>query len=467
MKSSKSIIPLDPISDYMMAIESDDYPKTDITQMQFRGKIDFAALAEAYQEALKHVPLFSSHLCEVRRGWRYFPHWVYDKETPNRLKAVDCRHMVKQPFDPMEFTTEYYAANIRQRINLGREFPFRASLLRIYDDTYLFSMVYHHSIFDGAKAYRVWTKMLSSYHEKVKGRKPDWANSLGMAALRRREGLIKPVSRLKFFCEQLGDVWVRNRAGVVSHIATESIRDYRLVKGRHSIRAVIGDPLLQKGLFDRAKRNRATFNDLVYAVVLKTLAGWNEDRGVSSERFRFMLVTSLKGRMELPADVGAGLSFLNIVCADRQKNDLDSLIRYYRDYKKRQLAEGSDILLFHSLCELVRRLRMLPITLRHKVIQPISNSFPVTFYLSNVGVVWPRFENGRPTMDSEILGAGDFEINDLHSSVSLGRSMGLGLTIRTHNHRLNFNFVADRFRFKKHEAQTLVDKIMNNINNAA
>lgn len=463
MENKNFQAPLDPFSEYAFAAENDHYPKTDFTQMQFRGKIDTIALSEAFDQALTKVPMFSSHLQEKRVGWRYQPFWNYDPEVPNKLQVVDCRHLVKHPFEPMEFSTDYYALRTRRRIDLSREFPFNCSLLRVSDDAWIFSILYHHCAMDPNKAYSLLTEMLAAYHEKVKGKPPEWAGSLGMAALKRGGALVKPIPMLNFAKEQLADVWIRNRAGLVSNIASEQIRDYKITKGRHSFRTFIDDPKLIKALFNRVKRNDATFNDLAFAVARKAITKWNEERGVGAERFRFLLITSLKGRMELPKDAGAGLAGLNFVNIGQGHADLDTLIRFYRDTRSDQLRRGIDIQFYNTTCSIIRTLRLFPMSYRFALAGAIGQSIPCTFYISNLGVVWPKFVDGKPTMDSAVLGAGDFIIDDIHSSASLGRTVGMGLTMRTHNRRLYLNFVADRFRFKYDEAKELSNRMINDL----
>jgi hypothetical protein len=460
-------IPLDPFSEYAMAAENEYYPKTDFTQMQFQGKIDYQALAEAYAEALEVAPIFNCNLFEKWHGFGYRPYWLFNHEIPNRLQIVDCRHMVKEPFDPMEFSTDYYDARVRRRFDLAREFPFNCSLLQVGEDRYIFSMLYHHSALDPARAYLFLTRFLAVYHEKIKGEQPEWSQSLGMAALSRKNSHIKPIPWGQFMREQMLDIWYYNRSKNISHIKTESLRDYRTTQGRHSMRAVIDEPEIIKGLLDRAKLNEATFNDLIFAVARSVISEWNDEHNVTSERLRFMLITSLKGRMELPKDAGAGLSGLNFVSAGHnKKTDLDELVRFFRDTRKAQLANGIDIQFYLTACKFLSTVRLMPMKTRNKVMHPLSYSSPITFYLSNLGVVWPKFENGLPTTDSVVLGSGDFLLNDFHSSASIGRSVGLGLTIRTHNRRVYFNFVADRFRFRKQEFEEISDRIMKTLINA-
>lgn len=451
---------LDPFSEFAMAIESDEYPKTDFTQLQLHGTVDAAALSEAHDEALRLVPMFSCHLVESRRGLFYLPTWVFDREEPNRLKIEDCRNMASHPFDPMDFSTQYYALKTCRRIDLTREFPFNCSLLRVADNEYIFSILYHHSAMDALKAYRYLTHLFATYHQKITGAQPEWGKSQGMAALTRGGSLVRPVSMARFTREQLSDLWWKNRAGRVSNIASPNLRDFREVRGRHSLRAVIDPPATLKELFGRTEKNKASLNDLLFAVARKTLSRWNKEHDTPHDRFRFMLITSLWGRTELPENAGAGVSGLNLISDGHGREDLDSLIRFFRDARREQLRNRFDIRVHHAICRFVQAMRVLPMQQRTLILNPLANSVPCTFYLSNLGVVWPRYEGGRPTLDSMLLGAGDFTISDFHSSASIGRRLGLGLTTRIHNQRLYLNFVADCFRFQKAEVQELVNRFV-------
>ncbi|MBL6974171.1 MAG: hypothetical protein ISR64_00430 [Deltaproteobacteria bacterium] len=460
MKPEDFEAPLDAFSEYAMAVENDDYPKTDFTQLQFRGPVDPAAMAEAHDDAIALVPIFSSHLVERRRGLLYRPRWVFDREVPNRLRVEDCRHVAGDPFDPMDFSTRHYELRIRQRMDLTREFPCNCSLLRVGDEEHILSLQFHHSCMDAHKGYLYLTRLLAGYHERIKGKAPDWADSQGMAALTRQGDMVKPVSAGRFIREQLADVFWRNRSGSVSNIASEEVRDYREVRGRYSLRAVIEDPAVLQGLFDRARAHHATVNDLFFAVTRRVLSRWNRDHGASDDRFRFMLITSIKGRTRQSEAAGAGVSGLNFVSTGQGGASLDTLMQFFRDVRRDQLARGIDIRFNQAMCRMVGAARLLPLRKRSRLLNPVVNSIPCTFSLSNLGVVWPRMENGRPTLDSEVLGAGDFVISDIHSSASAGRSVGLALAVRIHQRRMYLNFVADRFRFREPEARELVDRFV-------
>ena len=441
-------VPVDPFSEYAMALETDDYPKTDFTQFGFRGPVDVEALSESYREALALVPTFSCHLRATRRGARYVPYWFRNAEQPaNHLVVEDCRHRVNGDFEPMEFSTRFHARRTARRIDLTREFPVTCYLIRVRDDQHIFSILYHHSVVDGRKVFRLMNAMLAGYHRRVTGRAPAWADAPGMTALV-RDGAVTPPAFRDFAREQLADLFTGTAR--VAYVAGTGPRD---VHGRYSFREVIDDPGLLKGLRARVRANEATLNDLLLAVARVAIGQWNDVRAAARERMRFMLITSLHGRTPLAEHGGAGVSALNFLSEGHGRADLDALVRFFRDRRTDQLARGIDVAYHRTMARMVSALRVFPLDARRAAVRAVAERVPCTFYLSNVGVLWPKVVDGRPTGDSAVLGAGKFRIDDVHSSASVARNIGMGLTCRTHDRRFYLNFVADRWRFTKDEAQ--------------
>ena len=369
-------IPVDQFSEYAMSVENEDYPKTDFTQFQFRGRIDTAAMVAAHRDALKLVPIYSCHLVERRHGLLYKPWWVYDVEVENPLHVADCRSMADDPFDPMAFSTRYYAQRTRRCIDLEREFPFNCSLLRATDDEWVFSILYHHSAMDARKAYRYLTALLSLYHERVTGQPPEWTDALGMAALKRRGGEVTPVTFGRFAQEQLADMWWHNRGDRVANVASEEKLDYRQVKGRHSLRAVIDDPRTFDGIMALPNAHGATLNDLLFTVARRVLTGWNAEHHAIHDRFRFMLITSLWGRTPLPETAGAGVSALTFVSDGPAQAEFSTQLGELRSIRRDLLGRGLDIALHRFVCSLVDKLRIFPLATRVQMIHAIANSVP-------------------------------------------------------------------------------------------
>jgi hypothetical protein len=455
------IVPVDPFSEYAMALESDDYPTTDFTQFGFRGRIDVPAFAEAFDEAMALVPTFSCHLRDERRGARYAPVWVRTREQPaNRLVVEDCRHLVNGQFDPMEFSTRFHSRRTLRRIDLTREFPVTCYLVRVRDDQYLFSILYHHSVMDGRKAFRMLTAMFAGYHRRVTGQTPSWAASPGMTSLVRNADVQPPPFR-EFAREQLAEIFATRG---VAHVATDQPR---AVRGRYSFRAVVEDEAFLAALQARARASEATLNDVLFAVARQAITQWNGARGADARRLRFMLITSLAGRMPLSEHAGAGVSALNFLSHEDGPRTLDERIRFFRDRRVDQLARGIDVAYHRTMARMVTALRVLPLPARGRPIRRLAEQVPCTFYLSNVGVLWPKVVGGRPTARSAIARVGNFVVNDVHSSASIARNIGVGLTVRTHDGRFYLNFVVDRWRFTKDEAEAFARHYVRTLEAAA
>jgi hypothetical protein len=208
-------------------------------------------------------------------------------------------------------------------------------------------------------------------------------------------------------------------------------------------------------------------NDLIFACARRAIERWNDERDAPNKRYRFMLITSLIGRMPTEHLSGPALSGLNFVSDTDAGGDLDAVMTFFAETRKDQLRRGVDVQFYRTLCKIVQSFRVFPMHIRRNFVRPFMERIPCTFYLSNLGTVWPKIVDGRQTMESIIHGAGDFVIEDMHSSASISRNLCLGLTTRSHDGRFYLNYVCDRFRFEKEEAKELTDRVTQEIINAA
>ena len=340
--------------------------------------------------------------------------------------------------------------------------------MRIFPNRWILSIVYQHSVVDPNKAYRVLTSLMALYHEKVTGSPPAWVDAVGMASLKADDknlwsapwhtGLSFPINYYKSIVSHTG--WRRSQGRIkISPIASASVKDYRLLKGRHGLRLVFDDWDFIQALLQRARRQQASLNDLLMAVGQAVFRNWNQERGVSSDWFHFVLASSLKGRMKIPDTVGTGLSALSFVSPAKAAKSMDQTMRFFRDYRKDLLKKRFDLMAYEWASRWYSLLRIIPFEIRRQNLAKMLTASPITFNLSNVGVVWPKIVDGRPTHDSVVLGTGNLEIEDIHSCPTFGPKTSLGLVVRMHSRRLYMNFVCDRFRFTDDEARALVPRL--------
>jgi hypothetical protein len=334
-------------------------------------------------------------------------------------------------------------------------------LLCIDNDRHVFSICYHHIAMNPHKGYRILTDILAGYHKRVCGVSPPWSHFLGMVSVGRQprqsyKDIPRRVSGLfavKNAYSVLSDLV---RRGPAVQLACDRKLNYRRVQGRHSLRLRYDDPMMLEALVARAARSNAQLNDIWMALTHRTITRWNKEHDAPHDNFRTMLIVSLQGRLRLPEHEGIGLSCLNFLTTDLHKADLDELVCHFRQRRFGMLRRMTDIRFYKLFSDAFASLRFMPLSVRKRIWEPLILAVPVAAYVSNLGVVWPRIENDRPTLDSALLGAGGFEISDIHSSPSILRNVGMGITTRIHARRLFINFVCDSFRFREDEVRSLV-----------
>ena len=144
----------------------------------------------------------------------------------------------------------------------------------------------------------------------------------------------------------------------------------------------------------------------------------------------------------------------------------DEMMSWFKEKRVELLKSKFDVRFNKWAALYTSQTRFLPFPVRRRLWRQVLKSIHLSVYLSNLGVVWPKIVDGKPTMESQVLGAGDFLISDIHSSPSIGPNIGVGMTVRTHNRRTYINFVCDRYRFREEEAKELVAHIQSGLLNS-
>lgn len=460
MTDRKAGIPISYGAELATAVEEDQYPKTDYSQIGFRGDLDIEKFVEAFDEVIPEWDVVHCRLEDRRIGLRHQLYWVQKGETP-KLHVEDCRDRVQQPADPIEFIQEYHSEIIKRRIDLFNEPPIRFFLLRIADDRYLFSMVFHHIAVDAGTGYLHMRHMFAKYHEKVTGERPEWADGATISSSGRKVEDAKPQPLGKFLRDQVMDLFFQKKSAITK-IATSSDRP---VLGRRLHRTIVSDEA-KRGIKSLAKRNGATFGDVLNASITRSIAAWDRERGQGGKKVRALLAVNVRNRISSVKNADMALSGLNITLAGADRMDIDDVVRHFRDERTRQLDEGVDVALFKMLEFVAKSGQNLPLNLRGPFMRKLISA-PVTYILSNIGVMWPGVENGRPTGRSAFTVMGGVEIDDVHSCPSMALDVGMGVIARTLGDKLFINCTCDRWHFTKDEAKAVTDRVFEGLESLA
>lgn len=452
--------PLDPASEIILSWEREGFPQTDWTAFSFKGSCDIDALKAALQEALRRRPVFRSHLVVSKRFGLQTYRWRIASE-PCPLEVTDLRGIGNRPVDMEQWTQQTLAPVVeRYGNNLATEYPARFLLMLLPDDHGCFAVVWHHASTDGGGLYDFLRGLFSEYHRLVKGEDPEWANVAGLHSQTGRGEEIEPMHWGRFFKEaavQLIRYPVQASAQLISSPSGPP--------ERHVIRFRFDDPLLQEALRQRARRDQGTLSDLCLAAAKLALQEWNECRGNPPRVMHHWLAVNQRLRQSrIRTDATNNpLIAINIPSLPGDRKDPQALLRQVIGHRRRMLAEGFDVALYRLANGMTRAGRVLPIAIRHPVLRRIMDH-RLSFFLSNVGVVWPRIENGKVTGETAIRVVGDMELEDIHSSIGTTFNNPICLILRTFLGRLYFNFTTGRHRISDADGQAfsqlVVDKVM-------
>ena len=296
-------IPLHFAAEFALAVESDAYPKTDNSTLQFRGPLDEDKLADSFREAAMRAPLTRSIIRQKRVGLGYRLFWVPQSE-PAELKVHDCRDRFAEIGDPVEFVQDFFAHRTLKRLDLFSEYPIQFNLIRIEDERYLLGMLYHHISMDAATGYVLLRNMLAGYHKRVTGRMPEWGtvNAIGSQIGRNEIAPCQPLSG--FLREQIAEIYLRSRD--VSQVKTAATRE---LLGRYNHRAIFESRSVVPAMKAIAKRNQATIGDVIGATISRAIGRWDRDHGEQTrDQIRALLAVNIRGRV--PEDESKGVALV-------------------------------------------------------------------------------------------------------------------------------------------------------------
>lgn len=454
------LIPLDSTSEMILVWERDGFPQMNWSAFSFKGSCDIAALQIALQNQLDLRPIFHSHLVVQTRGFFQTYQWrLVDEPCP--LEVTDLRDMGKQPDDMEQWIQQTMTPFInRNQHDLAQAYPVRFLLLLLPDNVGFFVMVWHHAATDGGGLYDFLRDLFSEYHRLVTGKDAEWAHVSGLHAQAGKILEVRPPRRGYFFKEAIHQL-IQYRA----HGPAQMISSSSTSSGRNIIRYCFDDPLLQKALRERARHDGGTISDLCLAAAKLALQEWNEDRGKPPQVMNHWLAVNQRlrqAKMQTSTQSNP-LIAVNIPSMPEDRKDPQALLRYVIDYRTRVLDGGFDVALHRLTKGLIQAGRIMPIRIRYPVLRLLMDH-KISFLLSNIGVVWPRIENGKPTGETAIRHIGDMELLDVHTSVGATFNNPMGLIVRTFLGRLCFMFTVSRHRVSDADAQgftrLVVDKVM-------
>ena len=450
----KDVLPLDLPSEGIFMWEQPGFPQTDYGAFQMRGPCDIEALKEAFAEAQEEKPTFHAHLMERRCGLVYQKYW-HVRGEPAELTIIDKRDPPKLPDDFEAWVHVQMREEIMRGQNLREEYAVKFKLYLLPQKYQILLFMFHHVVTDGGGLYDFLREAFRLYHIKTKNREPDWANAPAIHAQSRAQ-TIDPINSFRFFLRAYR-ANIEHPMKNVGQLAGTPERE----NGRSMIRCIIEDPKEQKAFRDRARADGGSLSDLFMAASKLAMQDFNDSQGVSTEILAHGLAVNMRGR--LPAheirDMGNPMSGI-VIASDRgERRDPVALLRLIAQRRRQILSEGYDIAMSRMLQSISKATRILPAKYRHPLMRLLLD-WQISFFLTNLGVVWPRMENGRPTGETAVKRVGDMELVDVHSSVGPTENNGLALILRTFMGRFYCVFAVGLNKISENDARVFSKLVM-------
>lgn len=94
----------------------------------------------------------------------------------------------------------------------------------------------------------------------------------------------------------------------------------------------------------------------------------------------------------------------------------------------------------------------MPLNVRYGLLRA-AFQMRISYYLTNLGVVWPRMEGDKPTGETAIRTVGGLDLTDIHTSVGTARKNSNALLLRTFLDRLYLVFFVGRHQVADRDAE--------------
>jgi hypothetical protein len=124
------------------------------------------------------------------------------------------------------------------------------------------------------------------------------------------------------------------------------------------------------------------------------------------------------------------MSGLTIPSSPAERSNAEALLRYVIKERTQRMDLGYDIALSVISRRFLRVGKLLPLRWRYPLLRLVFD-IKISHFVTNLGIVWPKIENGKPTGETAIENIGDLELTDIYSCVGPTEKNPQGLILRT------------------------------------
>jgi len=443
-------VSLDPGSEMLALSTYGNTRNLIITAMNVEGPFDEDAWALSARTAVARFPQLRSVLREHRSKWRYYLAW---EPRP----AEDFPVVVSCPVSPADSADlsamiEHLSPWLEKPWDLFRRLPTEIHIIRYSENRRVIALVLHHAAADGVVAADFSKAILLEYRRLVTGAEVDASTPTeGLSTGRKRRVVVKKggvrelIEKARLAIKPMLERSVLP-AGSGNRSDTAQYHIKRLLSEEET--ASIVAAALQNG--------HSLLDQLVVSANI-AVDRWNGQRNVRPGMLTTSVTVNMRGRFQ-GVDSPNNASLLVFKATPEQRSDPKGLARSMALARIKLFRNQMDRRYHANIAMMNDLIRTWPFSVRRRIVHFIIERFQYSLAVTLLGAIWPKVQNGRPTLESDLTELGDAKIPEVHG-------LGYKLLSRTRvlfyvyffRKRMNIILAASACLFTRGEAESFLD----------
>jgi NRPS condensation-like uncharacterized protein len=449
-ESSVSSIPLNCVDKCLLALDSINESMLIHVILNLEGEIDHVRLNQALFLAQQAHPVMRTFLRS--RNFRLFRE-IQEGLGKGVLSTADQTQLQDTDHD------SYLSSWMNQPLNIKKEFPVRALLLRKNEGESSLVFTFHHSAADGLRALLFVRKVIEGYNNKLS---KNSESPVDIRINRKGDELLEFAhsQRLKvehYYWKMISSLFHRFVIAAlppptrVFHDKSGNSRELRFC-------FKIISPKEFEQIQSKAISAGVELNHIFLAACYRVVEKWNSMHGKASNKIRIMAPVNIspKGFRYV---VSNQASWFSLPTTPEDRADPAKLLGKIRadtiDETKNRIAFS--LIYFFYFCS------RFPLWVMRGMCRflIISRTYVDTILFTNIGFIWPKLGSE----EAAVRNIGNAKILNVTGSAPVVTPMGLGIASGTYNRNLNFSLSYRTALFSEEKAQMFLDLFVEEIKN--
>lgn len=449
-KHSVSSVPLNCVDKCLLALHSINEPMLIHVIMNLDGDIDAVKLDQAISSAQEAHPVMRTIL-RARKGKLFRE--IQEDLGKGVLRVADQAQFWDAGHD------HYLFSWMNQPLDIQKEFPVRALLLRKNEGQSSLVFTFHHSAADGLRVLLFVRKVVESYNNEFSR---NFESEGDIRVNRKGDELLEFAhsQRLKvkhYYRKMISNLFHRFVIAAlppptrVFHDRSGKSRELRFCSKTMS-------PETLGQIQAKARSSGVELNDIFLAACCRAVGKWNSRHGKASNRIRIMVPVNIspKGFRYV---VSNQASWFSLTTTAKDRADPPRLLRKVRadtiDATRNRVAFS--LIYFFYFCS------RFPLWVMKGMCHflMITKTYVDTILLTNIGFVWPRLGSE----ERSVRNIGSARIVNVTGSAPVVTPMGLSIAAGIYDRNLNLSLTYRPALFSEEKAQMFLDLYADEIRN--